>query len=125
MIGHGCVYWNELTTSDLSAAKAFYSDLFGWTYEEIRTPAGPYTLARVPGQTRPVAGLIAWPSDQSGADQWFVYLAVADIDAAVATAAAAGGSVAPIYDVPGVGRFATVVDPTGATCGMVQRIRED
>jgi predicted enzyme related to lactoylglutathione lyase len=124
MVSHGSVYWNELTTSDLEAAKTFYSALFGWTYEEIATPAGPYTLARVPGQARPVAGLIAWPPEESGADQWFVYIAVADIESAVEAVVTGGGFAAPIYDVPGVGRFATVVDPTGATCGMVQRIRD-
>ena len=117
----GTIVWNELTTSDLEASKAFYATTLGWTYEEITTPAGPYTLARRPDQTRPVAGLIAWPPEENGADQWFAYVAVADIDATLATVEAAGGKAQPVFEVPDVGRFATVADTTGATFGLMQR----
>ena len=117
----GTIVWNELTTSDLEASKAFYATTLGWTYEEISTPAGPYTLARRPDQPRPVAGLIAWPPEETGADQWFAYVAVADIDATLATVRAAGGKAQPVFEVPGVGRFATVADPTGASFGLMQR----
>lgn len=119
----GTIVWNELTTSDLEAAKSFYAATFGWTYEEITTPAGPYTLARHPDQPRPVAGLVSWPRDGEGADEWFAYAAVADIDAAVMSVHASGGRATPIFVIDGVGRFATVSDPTGATFGLMQRIR--
>ena len=125
MADSGTIVWNELTTSDLEASKAFYAETLGWTYEEITTPAGPYTLARRPDQHRPVAGLIAWPSGETGADEWFAYVAVTDIDATVVAVEAAGGRAQPVFEVPGVGRFATVADPTGATFGLMQRIRGD
>ena len=121
MVSHGTIFWTELTTSDLDAAKAFYGAIFGWTFEEITTPVGSYTLARRPGQARPVAGLIAWPEGESSADLWFTYMAVDDIDDALATIAASGGRATPIYEVPGVGCFSTVTDPTGSTFGIVQR----
>lgn len=121
MTHHGTVVWNELTTSDLAAAKAFYAAALGWTYEEISTPVGPYTLARRPDQTRPVAGLLAWPPGESGADEWFTYVAVDDIEATIASVEASGGRATPIYLVPGVGRFVTVTDPIGATFGLMQR----
>lgn len=117
----GTIVWNELTTSDLERAKAFYAATFGWTYEEIVTPAGPYTLARRPEQKRPVAGLIAWPPGEEGADEWFAYAAVDDIDAVLAAVVAAGGRAHPAFEVAGVGSFATVADPTGATLGLMQR----
>jgi uncharacterized protein len=38
----GCLTINELTTTDLGAARAFYGDLFGWATEEVDTgPGGP------------------------------------------------------------------------------------
>ncbi|MDK9696176.1 MAG: VOC family protein [Siculibacillus sp.] len=117
----GTIVWNELATSDLEGTKAFYAAAFGWTYEEIATPAGPYTLARVPGQTRPVAGLLQWPKGEDGSDMWFTYVDVADIEATVATVAAAGGRANPIFEVPGVGRMATIVDPNGTTLALKQR----
>jgi len=122
MTHHGTVVWNELTTSDLVAAKAFYAATLGWTYEEIPTPVGPYTLARRPDQSRPVAGLLPWPPGEDGGDEWFTYVAVDDIEATIASAKASGGRVTPIYQVPGVGHFVTVEDPTGATFGVMQRL---
>ncbi len=121
MACHGTIFWNELTTSDLAAAKSFYAAAFGWEFEEITTPVGPYTLARRPDQSRPVAGLIAWPEGESGADQWFTYMAVDDIEAALAAVVATGGQATPIFEVAGVGHFSTVTDPTGSSFGLVQR----
>ncbi len=124
MARHGIIVWNELTTSDLERAKAFYAATMGWAYEVITTPAGPYTLARRPDQSRPVAGLVSWPADEDDADDWFAYMGVDDIDAAIAAAASAGGRSAPIFEVPGVGRFAVLTDPNGATLGLMQRYAE-
>jgi predicted enzyme related to lactoylglutathione lyase len=119
-MAHGSIVWNELTTSDLERAKAFYAETLGWFYEEIDTPAGPYTLARVPNQSRPVAGLVSWPPTERDADDWFAYAGVDDIAAVVGAVVAAGGSAAPIFEVPGVGLFAVVTDPNGATLGLMQ-----
>lgn len=125
MAAPGTIVWNELTTSDLEASKSFYAAAFGWTYEEIDTPAGPYTLARHPGQSRPVAGLLSWPRGEEGADAWFAYALVTDIEGTLAAVAAAGGRDHPIYEVAGVGRFATIVDPNGAPLGLMQRVRTE
>lgn len=124
MARHGIIVWNELTTSDLERAKAFYAATMGWAYEDIVTPAGPYTLARLPDQPRPVAGLITWPPGEDDADDWFPYAGVDDIEAAVAAAEAAGGHSDPIFEVPGVGRFAVLTDPNGATLGLMQRVAD-
>ena len=51
---------------------------------------------------------------------WMSYVHVADVDAAVAKVAKAGGEVLkPCFDVPGVGRIAIVEDPTGAVIGIM------
>jgi predicted enzyme related to lactoylglutathione lyase len=42
----GCLTINELTTTDLDAARAFYGDLFGWATEDVDTgPGGPVIVS--------------------------------------------------------------------------------
>jgi hypothetical protein len=76
-----------------------------------------YTLVSA-GPAR-VAGIMALPDEARamGAQPgWEGYIAVADVDAAVARIAAAGGQTChPPSDIPGVGRFAAMTDPHGAT----------
>jgi len=54
----GTFSWAELATSDADGAKAFYTSLFGWTYDD--RPAGEgliYSMASRDG--RSVAALFA------------------------------------------------------------------
>ncbi|MFT5469742.1 MAG: putative enzyme related to lactoylglutathione lyase [Verrucomicrobiales bacterium] len=41
--------WNELLTTDTSAAKTFYSELFGWEAEDMDMGDFTYTAFRAPG----------------------------------------------------------------------------
>ena len=53
--------------------------------------------------------------------QWLPYFAVADCDGIARRAVELGGEVAMTpTDFPGVGRGAWIVDPTGASFGIVQ-----
>lgn len=53
-------------------------------------------------------------------DHWMVYFAVSDVDATLATVTASVGSVVtPRFDVPGVGRMATVQNPAGASFSVM------
>ena len=38
--------WVELSTNDTAAAKAFYGELFGWTYDEMPMDVAPYIIAK-------------------------------------------------------------------------------
>ena len=52
---------------------------------------------------------------------WMVYFAVSDCDATAQKAAALGGQL--VYgpaDIPSVGRFAVVCDPTGAMFSIIK-----
>jgi Bleomycin resistance protein-like N-terminal len=56
----GKVVWNDLITEDLEAARRFYGELFGWTFEQGARPSGrPYWLARS-GKVY-VAGMVEAP----------------------------------------------------------------
>jgi predicted enzyme related to lactoylglutathione lyase len=55
-----------------------------------------------------------------------VYFAVNDCDGQAALVQSLGGSVRlPPADVPGVGRFAVVADPQGATFALFERSTEN
>jgi uncharacterized protein len=115
--------WIELATSNRSAAKSFYSALFGWTARDV--PTGPesfYSLLELRGQV--AAGALAISPDESAAGvppHWHLYVAVASADAAAKKAEELGGKVveAP-FDVADRGRAALLQDPTGAYLSVWQ-----
>jgi uncharacterized protein len=114
-------YWNELMTEEVDEAKKFYTAVLGWTFEDMPMPSGKYIVAKANG--KPVGGMMNSADIEGGDDMpshWMAYIHVADVDAAVAKVAAAGGEVVkPCFDVPGVGRIAMVEDPTGAMIGIM------
>jgi uncharacterized protein len=116
MMSHasGTFCFPELSTRDMDGAKRFYGGLFGWTWLDVPSAAGGYSLMRVRGLD--VAGL---HRSSQGQPSWLCYVAVEDADRAVARAVELGGTqqVAP-FDVPGVGRMAMIQDPGPATFAL-------
>lgn len=53
----GAPSWVDLGTTDVEAARGFYSGLFGWDYEIGPAETGHYTICRLRGRT--VAGITA------------------------------------------------------------------
>jgi predicted enzyme related to lactoylglutathione lyase len=106
----GTFSWAELATSDAEAAKAFYTAVLGWDYED--TPIGEgqvYSMARRDGKR--VAALFA--SDQP--PHWNCYVTVASADEDTPRASELGGRVVQEpFDVLDVGRMSVVADPPGA-----------
>ena len=119
---HGHFHWNELMTRDREAAKAFYGETLGWTYDAFpMADGGDYAVCMMNGQ--PVGGMLEIKPG-TGLDDvpdcWFAYIAVDDIDARLEKVAAAGGAVErPAFDVPGVGRIAIVRDKAGSSIGWI------
>lgn len=115
----GTPCWVDLGTSDLEGAKEFYSGLFGWTPQVAEDPeAGGYTLFLLNGEQ--VAGAMATMSPEQPV-AWNTYVAVADADATLAKAQAAGGTtIMPAMDVTDVGRMAMFADPAHAVLGLWQ-----
>ncbi len=118
MMDPGTTCWSELNTTDVTAAIAFYRAVFGWT-AKTHDGALPYTEFGI-GE-RSIAGAMPKPPGMPAEvpPHWLVYFAVADTDAAVATAKGAGGQfmAGPMDIEPG--RFAVVADPTGAVFGVI------
>ncbi|MTD15862.1 VOC family protein [Nakamurella sp. YIM 132087] len=111
----GAVAWDEYHSKDFATSRAFYGDLFGWTYRVMSdTDDFRYITAEVDGN--PVGGMM----DSAGflpeqvPSHWAVYFTVEDADAAQATAVRLGATVLrPAEDSP-FGRIVDLVDPTGA-----------
>ncbi|MCU0308814.1 MAG: VOC family protein [Thermoleophilia bacterium] len=115
----GAPCWVDLFTSDPDRARAFYGELFGWTYEESGPEYGGYVMASSDGDA--VGGLMRNDGSQGAPDSWSVHLATADAAATLAAAAAHGGSVmfGPM-DVPRLGRSGMLTDVGGAVVGCWQ-----
>jgi hypothetical protein len=117
----GAFSWNELLAKDVEAAKSFYTQLFGWTTEDMPSQSGTYTVFKVDGEQ--VAGLFKLPeqAEQMGAPPyWGSYVTVDNVDETVKKAEELGATVLmPPMDAPGVGRFATVQDPQGAVISFI------
>jgi hypothetical protein len=119
---HGTFYWNELMTRDVEGAKKFYADTLGWSYDAMPMPgdSGTYWLATMDGE--PVGGIldISAPDFGQVPESWMAYIAVDDVDARVAKAVKAGAKLMkPVFDVPGVGRIAILLQPDGAGIGWM------
>src|SRR5262245_15846570 len=117
----GAVSWNELQTGDLDAAQAFYTALFGYTWEEAPGEVR-YATFSVGGHM--AGGALAMPEEWHAGDRpnprWLTYFAVDDADAAAASTGRLGGDVLfPPQDLP-FGRFAVLRDPQGATFNAIR-----
>ncbi len=116
---HGAFSWNELMTSDVAGAKAFYGELLGWTLSDMESSCGSYTMAKAEGTE--VAGIMAIPREAEGmSPAWGAYVTVDDVDAMPARVEALGGNVLlPPQDIPDVGRFMVMQDPQGAVLMLI------
>lgn len=111
----GTFCWAELATTDGPGAKKFYSELFGWTSDDI--PIGPdmvYTMLKLDGKD--VGALYQkGESMKNVPTHWAQYISVASADETAAKAKSLGGTVMQDpFDVMDAGRMAVIIDPTGS-----------
>ncbi len=109
--------WYELMTTDTEAAAAFYKSVVGWSVCAVGSEEMPYSTfnVAVDGTSVGVAGLMTLPKDAGRTPAWIGYIHVADVDAKAKEVVAAGGQLhkGPV-DVPGMLRFAVMMDAQGA-----------
>ena len=115
---HGTFCWNELITTDVEKAKEFYTNLLGWGTEAM--PGGmPYTIVKA-GDIQAGGMMARTPEMGEVPPHWMAYIAVDDVDDVVSKVESLGGQIyAPATDIPGVGRFSIIADPTGAAVGLI------
>jgi predicted enzyme related to lactoylglutathione lyase len=111
-VSEGGFVWYELMSNDVAASETFNSQVVGWNAADSGMPGMRYTLFKV-GE-RPVAGVMDMPPQ--AAPGWVGHILTSDVDATVERVKQAGGNMhKPPADIPGVGRFAVVADPQGAS----------
>jgi uncharacterized protein len=114
----GRFVWRDVLTTDVAGARRFYGDLFGWQFDDTQRGGQPYVIARL-GHV-PVAGIVDVSALAGGAGNWLSYMAVDDVNAAVARVRAAGGKVLVEPRDRPVARVAVVTDPQNALLGLAQ-----
>ncbi|MGH7777135.1 MAG: VOC family protein [Candidatus Dormibacterales bacterium] len=120
--GYGKPIWADLSTTDRTGARTFYSTLFGWSAEPSPDPAaGGYAVAQLDG--RDVAG-IGGVQGEGQPSAWSVYIGTADASETARRVEAAGGKVvAPPFDIMDQGRMGVFQDPSGAFISVWQPIK--
>jgi len=112
----GAFSWNELSSTDPKASCAFYTSLFGWTYDTMNMGQGDYHVIKVGDAA--VGGVMT--QQQPGPAMWGAYVTVASCDATVEQAKGLGATVcAGPFDIPTVGRMAVLQDPQGAVIQVI------
>lgn len=104
----------ELHSKDVDKSKKFYAGLFDWKMEDIPE----YTIINVGEGTG--GGIMQNPMPEDG-DSWLPYILVDDINASTEKAASLGATIVKeVTEIPDMGWFSVIVDPTGAAFGLWQ-----
>jgi predicted enzyme related to lactoylglutathione lyase len=110
----GRFVWHDLMTHDTEKARAFYTELAGWSVNEMDMGEhGKYAMF-MNGETG-IGGAVSLEAAPDIPSHWINYISVHDVDASCKKADELGGTVCvKPFDIPGVGRTAVVEDPNGA-----------
>ena len=110
----------EIPADDIDRAKRFYAAVAGWDISEA--PGFPdYHMFR----TAPQAGGGIGKRGETVGSVVRAYITVDRLEDAVAAAEQHGGRVVqPATDVPGMGRYAAVVDSEGNEIGLWEHARD-
>jgi len=110
------ISYAELHTKNAAAAKTFYGKLFDWKLVDHQMPYGLYTEIS-PGEGI-TGGLL---QADAGDSHWLPYVTVSDLIAATEKAKGLGAkALKENQEVPGMGRYSVLTDPTGAFFGLWQ-----
>jgi predicted enzyme related to lactoylglutathione lyase len=116
----GRLVWTELMTTDMKAAESFYDKVVGWTSEPFTGSPVPYTSFNRSGGA-PVGGVMDRPAGMKMPPFWSMYIAVPNLEDAVAQIKKRGGSeLSEVIDIPQIGRMQMLKDPQGAAFYIIQ-----
>ena len=107
----GRFVFHDLMSGEVDRSLKFYRSLFPeWEVQDIDLgEAGTYHMIRVGGLK--CGGIVPVDPESGLAAHWIGYVEVSDCDVATERAVAEGGQVpVPTMDVPGIGKFAVIMD---------------
>ena len=113
----------ELGSTDIAKAKTFYSSFFDWKLNDMDMGGGmTYTTFKPGGDNldSPGGGMMQHPVP-GAPSAWLPYVLVDDVNAANAKAKSLGAKIMKdTQEVPNMGWFSIIIDPTGAALGLWQ-----
>ena len=115
----GALTWNQLNTSDPGTAISFYSDLFGWTTEQVAGGDAPYWTFRN-SENWMNGGVMALPPGMPAPPHWLPYFASGGLEGHLARVKELGGTpLTPIMPLP-TGNIFVAQDSQGAAFGLFE-----
>jgi predicted enzyme related to lactoylglutathione lyase len=112
--------WFDLMTTDVGAAKSFYTQVVGWKTQKWEH--GDYEFWTA--EDKALGGMMPLPDaakKMGMPPHWLAYTETDDVDGLVKKAEKLGGKVhTPPTPIPTVGRFAILADPQGAVFAVIQ-----
>ncbi|MBK8467059.1 MAG: VOC family protein [Chloracidobacterium sp.] len=120
-IPHGTFCWTEIAGNDAEKCKAFYTNVFGWKFQDSKAVDGFAYHEYSTGGDYPAGGLyeiipeMCAPGQPVPPPHFMTYVGVDDVDENAKLAVELGATIinGPL-DVPNVGRMCIIQDPTGA-----------
>ena len=117
----GSFCWTEIASSDAAKCKEFYTNVFGWKFQDSNAVDGFAYHEYTTGGDYPAGGLYEITPEMCVEGQptppphFMTYVAVDDVDENAKLAVELGGKLihGPL-DIPNTGRMAVIQDPTGA-----------
>jgi len=110
----------ELASTDIAKAKTFYSTLFDWKLSDMDMGGGMIYSTFKPSADSPGGGMMQHPVP-GAPSAWLPYVLVDDVNAANKKAASLGAKIMKdTQEVPNMGWFSIIIDPTGAPLGLWQ-----
>ena len=116
---NGAWLWNELHTTEPAKALSFYEKVVAFSHRSMNMgPGGTYHILSRDGIDR---GGVTGHLLPGAPPQWLPYVAIDDVDATIDRARKRGATIlAGPEDIPGIGRFGVMQDPTGAVLAIMK-----
>lgn len=112
----GTFCWDQLGTSDIDSATAFYEKVFAWSKGPFEGTDQMWVFMR---GDKPAASLMQAP--EGVPPHWLTYVVVEDLAASRAKVTELGGKVMmEEIPVPGIGKFAVIADNIGAHIALFE-----
>lgn len=122
----------EFPGKDMERMKEFYSKAFGWKLNQLGPEMGNYVVAHT-GETDE-KGMIKNPGQINGgfykasedpmSQHPSVVIAVQNLEQAIENVKAAGGTIhGEPYDIPGVGKYVSMIDTEGNRVSLLQALQ--
>jgi len=117
----GMIGWIDLAIPNADACRDFYKDVVGWEVQSF--DMGEYSdyCMMPPGTKEAVTGVChARGANANIPPVWMIYINVANLDESLKQVVAHGGKVLSTRNMGEYGKMATISDPAGVICSIIE-----